>query len=544
MVAQLAEEQALETAQAYHAAGNNAAAAARTLGISASTMVTRLQTLRTKGLIRERDGQLEALITEPWKRPAKGKIARYLLTSAQNHTKLHKEFWLNLHALAVHYDATLMVSTFKYNKDAFANNALGKRRVRASELPDDMEYDPELLPYINNDRVDLAPRLTWCGELNIIPTARRPLTGMENYTYRKSTIIPHASIAMKSVPSVKGEGVKLLYTTGACTQRNYIKRKEGFRAEHFHAYAALLVEVDHDGNWWCRQVEQGADGTLCDLNLVFRGGKLARSNARVACITWGDIHATKLDSAVAEAGWRGDGNMLDVLRPYTQHIHDLLDFTPASHHTRRDPFENYRAYMRNDRRSVARELMSTGQVASELQRKWCRTVVVNSNHDRHLERYLKEIDWREDAENAELILRLTERVLRSIRLDERSFNLVEYALKEGCALPLDGLDFLLEDQSDVILRQIDGGIECSIHGDRGANGAKGTASGIARMGRRINMADKHSAEIVDLVYVAGVSGMLDMGYNKGPSSWTHAHIVTYNNGCRAIVSVWKGRWRA
>ena len=127
------------------------------------------------------------------------------------------------------------------------------------------------------------------------------------------------------------------------------------------------------------------------------------------------------------------------------------------------------------------EAISIGQVASELQRKWCRTVVVNSNHDRHLERYLKEIDWREDAENAELILRLTERVLRSIRLDERSFNLVEYALKEGCALPLDGLDFLLEDQSDVILRQIDGGIECSIHGDRGANGAKGTASGIARM---------------------------------------------------------------
>lgn len=544
MAEAITEEQIVETVEAYHAAGNNAAKAARTLGIGPSTMSKRLSVLTSKGLIRERDGRLEALVTEPWIRPAKGKVLRYLLTSAQNHTLLHLDFWKNLQAMAVYYDATLMVSTFKYNKDAFANNVLGKKRLRMSELPDNVDYDPELVPYISNDRVDLAPRLTWCGELNILPTARRPLTGMENYTYRKSTIIPHTTIAMKSIGSVKGEGVKLLYTTGACTQRNYIQRKEGFRAEHFHAYAALLVEVDHDGNWWCRQVEQGADGTLCDLNLVFRGGRIAREAARVTCITWGDIHATKIDAAVATAGWEGAGSMLDTLKPYSQHVHDLLDFTPTSHHTRKDPFENYRAYMRNDRRSVARELMSTGQVASALIRKWCRTVVVNSNHDRHLERYLKEIDWRDDAENAELVLRLTERCLRAIRLDDRSFNLVEYAIKQGCALNLDGIDWLAEDESDVILKQLDGGIECGLHGDRGVNGSRGTPSGLAKMGRKVNMADKHSAEIVDLVYVAGVSGLLDMGYNKGPSSWTHAHIVTYNNGCRAIVSVWKGRWRA
>ncbi len=399
------------------------------------------------------------------------------------------------------------------------------------------------MPYISNDRVDLAPRLTWCGELNIIPTARRPLTGMENYTYRKSTIIPHTTIAMKSIASVKGEGVKLLYTTGACTQRNYIQRKEGFRAEHFHAYAALLVEVDSEGSWWCRQVEQGADGTLCDLSLVFRNGRLAKENGRVACITWGDIHARKLDGAVADAGWRAPGNMLDTLRPYRQHAHDLLDCGPFGHHTRRDAFENYRSYFRSDRRSIATELLVTGQVAHELQRPWVDTVAVNSNHDRHLERDLKETDWRDDPENAELILSLTARCLRAIRLDERGFNLVEYALKQASPLDLSGITFLGEDQSDVILKQIDGGIECGLHGDRGANGSRGTPSGIAKMGRRINMADKHSAEIIDLVYVAGCC-QLDMGYNKGPSSWTIAHIVTYNNGCRAIVSVWKGKWKA
>jgi hypothetical protein len=343
---------------------------------------------------------------------------------------------------------------------------------------------------------------------------------------------------------MKSEGVKLLYTTGACTQRNYIQRKEGFRAEHFHAYSALLVEVDHNGNWWCRHIEQGEDGTACDLALVFKGGKLVKDNGRVANICWGDVHATKLDAPTAEAGWLGEGNMLDALRPYSQHVHDLLDASPFGHHTRKDPFEDYRAYHRNDRRSMSSELRCTAQVAAALQREWCRTVAVNSNHDRHLGRALCEIDWRTDPENAEILLTLTGRVLRALRTDDGGYNLIEDAIREFAPLPLDKMEFLKEDQSDVILRHLDGGIECGLHGDRGANGARGTPMGIAKAARKINMADKHAAEIVDHVYVAGVSGKLDMRYNKGLSSWTHAHIVTYNNGCRTIVSVYDGRWRA
>jgi hypothetical protein len=531
----------LERLQAYAASGNRSHVAAKLLNIPPSTMVHTVLVGKKMGLIRERNGKVEALETHPWQPPAKGKVRRYLITSAQDHTKVHMPFWNNLQAMALHYDAELVVSTFMYNKKAFNQSKMEKHALVEPEDP--RNFDPVLADYIYNERRDIAPRLTLCGELNILPTARRPLSGLENYTYRKSTIVPHPVLALKSVAGMKSEGVKLLYTTGCCTQRNYIQRKEGFRAEHFHAYAALLVEVNDAGNWWCRHVEQARDGTLCDLALVFKNGKLIKDDSRVANITWGDIHASRLDKQTAEAGWAGAGNMLDALRPYSQHLHDLLDFSPASHHTRKDPFENYRAYMRNDRRSVARELRCTAQVAAELQRPWCRTVAVNSNHDRHLQRYLCEVDWRDDAENAELICALTAAHLRAIRLDDKAFNIIEHAIREHTPIPLD-LEFLKEDASDVILRNIDGGIECGLHGDRGANGAKGTPLGISKAGRKINMADKHTAEIVDTVYVAGVSGALDMGYNKGLSSWTHAHIVTYNNGTRTIVSVYDGKWKA
>jgi hypothetical protein len=359
-----------ERLQAFHAAGDNMTAAARTLGIHRDTLRKSIEDAKKLGLIRERNGKLEALETTPWEQPAKGKVKRYLCTSAQNDTVVNDAWWNNLQAIAIHYDATLLVAGLMYNKNAFANKAMQKRPkddavLGAGEAWERM-FDPKVREYLVEDRMDLAPRLTFCAELNIMPTARRPLSGLESYTYRKSTIVPHTTISLKSVPGMKSEGVKLLYTTGACTQRNYIQRKEGFRAEHFHAYSALLVEVDHDGHWWCRHIEQGSDGTACDLTLVFKGGKLVKDNGRVANICWGDVHATKLDAATAEAGWLGDGNMLDTLRPYSQHVHDLLDASPFGHHTRKDPFESYRAYHRNDRRSMSGELRGTAQVAAAI----------------------------------------------------------------------------------------------------------------------------------------------------------------------------------
>ena len=78
---------------------------------------------------------------------------------------------------------------------------------------------------------------------------------------------------------------------------------------------------------------------------------------------------------------------------------------------------------------------------------------------------------------------------------------------------------------------------------RGANGAKGTISGFARIGRKMSIGDKHSPEIMDGVYCAGAMN-LRHGYNKGPSSWTVSHIVQYPNGKRTLITLQNGKWRA
>jgi hypothetical protein len=83
--------------------------------------------------------------------------------------------------------------------------------------------------------------------MNILPTAVNPLAGLETYTHRKSAIFPHAKVALRSIATMQGEGTKFNYTTGTVTLKNYIQKKEGIKAEHHHRYAALVVEVNHDG---------------------------------------------------------------------------------------------------------------------------------------------------------------------------------------------------------------------------------------------------------------------------------------------------------
>src|SRR4029077_6647123 len=216
--------------------------------------------------------------TEVLNFPPVGQVYRYILTSAQNNTHVHPELWANLRKLAAYYGADIIVGTYTYNQ-----NHYGKLSVkRGTDKPEETQlwYDPAIVDYIRDRRIQLANGLVWAGEYNALPTNVNPLAGLESYTGRKSAIFPHAKLAMRSIPSFQGEGVKLNYTTGTVTQRNYIQKREGVIAEFHHIYGALLVEVNSDGNWWVRQLNQDeGTGTLQDLRVLVKDGKIVSTEA-------------------------------------------------------------------------------------------------------------------------------------------------------------------------------------------------------------------------------------------------------------------------
>ncbi len=519
--------------EAYERLAGNVRATAAELGISRRTV---LRNMQNAGKVKKPlvAGSVQGLKATKTRLPPEGKVKRYILTSAQNNTYVNEKAWEALLLLSMHYDAEILVGTFSYNQNAYGKLAV--KRGKEKDKQKDLWYDDRILPFIRDERVELGRGLVWCGEMNILPTAVNPLAGLESYSERKSAIFPHVKQAMRSVPTMQGEGTKLNYTTGTVTQRNYIQKRDGLIAEYHHIYGGLLVEVNHDGHWWVRQLNYDSRGTLQDLDVKVENGQLTSGN-RVEAITWGDLHATWTEEAVT----RTSMEMLEALRPRYQFLHDLLEGASITHHAENNPHAKFYTWLRG-LSNFKTELERSARLVEAYARPWSQLVAVDSNHDNPwIQRWLREHDYRKDPPNSELFLRAQAYLYGQIREGKmpRDVNMLEWCLKEA------GLKaqarFLRSDESFLICGRR---IQCGMHGHLGPNGTFGSPRTLAGMGRRANTAHTHSAGIYNGLYVAGTSSKLRWDYNQGPSSWSHSHIVTYPNGKRSIVTVYDGKWRA
>ena len=546
-MAKVSDEDLLLDVQAYYDNGGNRSEAARSRGLRRATYNDRIRMAQTRlGVVlgKVADGQIEATGSEVRRLPRKGRVARYVLTSVQNNTHIHPAF-NNLLALVDWLDGRngdtceMLVGTFSYQTTAYGPKAVKMGtfdRVRTYER---LWYAPEVERFIVDRSVELAPGLVWCGEQNILPTTRHPLTAFEDYNGRKSNIVPHAKIAMESVASMADEATKLNFTTGTITQRNYIQKRAGILAEQKHSYGAALVEVDHDGNWFVRQLTVAEDDSIMDVGPSGSGGirvqaGIVTEQRVVAAVNWGDAHVAEMDAWVRRLCW-GSGGMLDTTRPRFQFMNDVFSMRSRGHHEERDFHRTYSKMVAGEG-GVQDELSMTASFMTEAARDFCETIVVPANHDRHLDRWLNEADFRKDPRNAKTFVRLQYQVLDAMDRGERDFNVLEWALRDaGCPAKA---RFLTLDESFLVH-----GVENGLHGDLGPNGSRGSTRALTKMGRPINKGHDHTAAIRDHVFSAGACS-LNFPYMKGPNSHSVSHIVTYENGTRAIVTMWGGRWRA
>jgi len=513
-------ERQREVARAVIATGS-VSAAARELGIKRSQVQRALTALRRKGAL-----------------AASSTIRRYLLTAAQDDTAVHAPFWQNLLAYGEHLGAEVMVGPFTYNKAVFSDHETRGGAFRA-----------ELQPYLRYDQVDLGP-IVFCAEMNTLPTAVQPLSGLEAYTGQKWSVFPHAKVALLSVPTAVDRLPKQIMTTGCCTIDNYIEKKAGLKARFHHIIGATLVEIDDEDRVWCRQLNAASDGSFQDMDVVVRDGEITDGHA-VEAVCWGDLHVEKMDPIIADAGWGVDlehmtcvpgDTMIDALRPRYQFFHDALDFTARNHHNIKDHHHRFRMIQAGTD-LVESDVAGVARFARATQRDFCQTVFVFSNHDDALPRWLKTADFREDPANAPFFLRCQLALYEAMQREDRDFNVFWWALQQVDDRRMDGLLFVDDDESFVIC-QATGGVECGMHGHLGINGSRGSAVQLTKTAMRINRGHEHSPSIHAGVYTAGISGRLDQGYNRGLSGWSQTHIVTYPNGKRTLVTMVDGMWRA
>ena len=450
---------------------------------------------------------------------------RFVFTTAQNNTPVHMPFFKALRNFCDMHGAAMYVAKQTYNKSGFQN------------LDKDTEglwYDENLAPYFHCKSADVVrsgPRpLVWCGELDILPTAIRPLSGLTTYTRAASGIVPHVKLALESIPTTPDVPCKMMYTTGAVTLRNYIQRKTGQKADFHHVFGALYVEVDKDGDWFARQLVASEDGSFYDLDKHYSAEGVVEG-CRPAALTLGDIHAPQHDPQVL----RLNEEVVSTLRPAQVVLHDLVDFSIRSHWNINDPYH----MAATQTAEVKDELAAAANYIIRMQRaaRGTRVYIAPSNHIEHMRKWLATADYRKDPVNAIEFLRLQRIMYENLRrgdTPEEAF----WSLVTG-ELAYNDAKVLRPAESHRVLD-----VELGMHGHLGPCGARGNAANLSRINTKVTIGHTHSARIIDGVYSAGTSSKLDMGYNRGPSNWSHSHVIQYPNGKRAIITYINGKWRA
>jgi hypothetical protein len=450
---------------------------------------------------------------------------KFVFSSVQNNTFVHDGFLKTLLSYCAAEGAELICGRYLYNKNGYQG---GKS---------DVWFDPKIRPYLLVEGRTIAKDLVWCGELNILPSAVNPLSGLQNYTNEQSSIVPHAKMQLESMPTPKHDAARLMYTTGTLTQRNYINRKEGQKASHDHIFGAVVVEVDEDGDWFVRQLHAESDtGSFYDLDTRYEPtGKVTRG-IPIEGVNYGDLHSDSIAPEVEFACWEGEGNILDALKPKYQLLNDALSQSRRNHHNIKCPLYMFRQFNKKEE-SVEEEVFLTTKLIEKLDRAFSKRVVVDSNHDRALAKFLIEQDFKKDPVNAIFMLKMLLATYESVGSGS-NFHTFEYA----CRLVNSNMNnvlFLREDESFKIA----GNVECGSHSDSGNNGGRGSILSFQKLGTKHNIGHSHSCGIKAGVYQSGMSGDLDQKYNKGGSSWSHSHILTYQNGKRTIITQKGKKWR-
>jgi hypothetical protein len=444
---------------------------------------------------------------------------RFLITWCQSETEVHKPFLLNMESYAEKIDAEILVIAGRYRNPTSLSSS---KNIQAKEKNKGSSWDKLVLPYLDAARHKIHDHLVVLSDVKIQPTASMPLTSLNGLTGLESCIVGSPKSHMKFLPVLDGYPSKLLVTTGSVSLPNYTDTKVGKQSTFHHQIGCIVVELDED-IFHIRQIIAERDGSFYDLIHRVKDGIVTdvSDTIEVEVAVLGDIHLTAEDKDAVDKTFK----MLEIFKPKKVILEDITDGGSISHHEKKNPFQLLR-----------REQDGSNSVMSEINymidwfkgRPKYNYVIPAANHNDFIDRWLQTCDWRKEGNKAAYLeyAGITAR-------GEAPRGIIAYILEKE----FDHIKCLGVDESYNVM-----GWELSCHGDRGANGSRGSAIQFKNLNVKTVTAHTHSASKMDGHCCVGTLTMLRMGYNLGMSAWSVTNLLIYPNGKAQHVHLTRGKY--
>lgn len=459
----------------------------------------------------------------------------YIITCAQNGTPVHPEFWACLKTMERARKANLVVIPIRYKNPT--------SHWEASQANEEWWVD-EVQEHLCNQRKVLNENLILIGDTKTQPTAQKPLSKYESLSGSSSAIIGHPKLAFKAVPTPCNKMPKILLTTGACTVANYTDSKAGQLGKFHHTLAALVVEITSRKTFHVRQLNfDTKTKSFTDVDKRYYGDRVEKAPRALALIM-GDTHTDFICEKVKSATF-GKGGIVESTRPLELVWHDLLDAYMVNPHHLGNPFV-----------AIAKMTSGLGTIWDEVQRachfvkdhtpKGSRSVVVPSNHNDFLKRWIFTHDWKTHPPSAEFYLSTALQMVRETKFKPRFGAVFPSPLPMLFPQIVDCSNIeLLSDEDPTKNHHTVAKTELSLHGDKGPNGSRGSINSFKDLGVKTVVGHSHTPGIVDGCYQVGTSTELSLEYTNGhPSSWLNTHCLLNADGKRQLITIIDGEWRA
>ena len=445
----------------------------------------------------------------------------YLVTWAQNNTPIHTKFFKNLLAYANFLNAGIHVIPGRY-----------KNPTSIFSATNEDWWVSELEPYLDATRNDIANNITLFGDIKIQPTATNPMSDLQGLCYTTSCIFGSPKVQLQSIPVLPGNKPRIMLTTGACTVKNYTDSKAGKKGEFHHTYGAVIVEVKNEETVFFRQITAKNNGDFNDLYWNVSNGEVSR-NDKIEAIVYGDIHAGQHDETVMDTT---KNLILDKLNPNHIVLHDVFSGQSINPHENKDPFLQFGKQMAGID-DLGKEIKLMMDLLGQFDKyENSKIVIVRSNHDDFLDRWLKNEDWKKQPtfKNSRLYMKLSDMLLSQYENDPYDVKGVIPELINNIYPRFITLG--LRDSYVV------NGFELGMHGHLGVNGAKGGAESFRKLNTKMISAHTHSTFRKDGLLICGTSTYLRLNYTDGPSSWTQGHVIIDNYGKAQTILFFNGEF--
>lgn len=361
-----------------------------------------------------------------------------------------------------------------------------------------------------------------------------PVTGLGRFTQSDvTTIFASPKQRHKVIPNSNQSLPKVLMTTGALTHPNYKEDRIGRIAAKDHVYGAIVVETESATDYHYRQLTANKNGEFVDLGVKYTSEGTERCG--LEALVLGDYHVGDTNPEVEQATYE----MIRKLKPKRVVVHDWFNGHSVNHHemkkfiSRAMAYDQGRASLEQELRDNSKKLHQLRKVAGEE----TEIVVVRSNHDEFLDRYLQDGRYMDEDHNWRVAHELALACYNSENRKLRIKNPLQEGLLRYGGIP-SKVTFLERDQDYKVL-----GWQLGAHGDKGGNGARASVHGLENAYGKSISGHRHTPEILRNTFVVGTSTYLSLGYNEGPSSWMNTHAMLWENGKVQLVNIINGKWR-